>query len=135
MSNRTSHRVTSGLRFILFATTVPACMSWKHTELAPVPDSVTAPSREVRVVMRSGNKITLRDARVRNDTLHAVRRSRDSDSQGSSMAIPVSQIADVQTRQVSTPKTIAATVWYGFSAFVIGAVIYVLANGGPVFMN
>ncbi len=91
MSNRISHRVTSGLRFVLFATTVPACMSWKHTELAPVPDSASAPARPVRVVMHAGHKITLRDARVRNDTLHAVRRSRDSDTLGSSMAIPMSQ--------------------------------------------
>ena len=128
MSNHPSHRVTSGLLFVLFATTVPACMSWKHTELAPVPDSVSAPSREVRVVMHAGHKITLRDVLLQTDTLHAVLRSRDRDSQGSSMAIPMSQIAVVEVRKVSAPKTIAATVGVSALVYIVAGMMVYLGS-------
>lgn len=94
MSHLTRRRAVYGLLFVLFVPMGTACISWKPVELAPVPASDSVPSRTVRVVTHNGSRLTLRDAQVRNDPLHA-----------RNVSVPMADVAAVRAQTFRGIKT------------------------------
>ncbi len=106
MLNLTPRRAIHGLLFVLFVPTGTACTSWKHTELAPTPASDITLSRSLRIVTRDGSQLTLNYAQLRGDTLHGSRGNGPRDRRGLAVALPLADVADAQSRQFSTGKTL-----------------------------
>jgi len=123
MSHLTPRRTVHGLLFVLLVSTGTACTSWNTVRLAPVQASDSAHWRTVRIVTRTGSQLTLRDAQLRGDILHASLANGSRGVQARTIALPKADVADARVRKVSTGKTLGLLA--GAFVGVMAAVVFV----------
>ena len=109
MSQPFVRRTACALLRLVLAAPCTACTTLQHTELTPPSATAsgsgetadTVPLREVRILMRDGQVMTLQNARLalRNDTLHAVVMNNDAGAPANTVAVPMAEVAEVQTPQ------------------------------------
>lgn len=124
-------RAVSVLLVLLSAPTATACHSWQRYELAAAPASDSAASRALRVTGRDGSQMTLNNARLRNDTLHAWVMAAPRDGRSVEVAMPMADVANVETRRFSGGRTFGLIAG-SFAAVVMIALAAAVAGTGDV---
>jgi hypothetical protein len=110
---------TRGLAFALWVT---ACHTWRPVQLAPTPGFHG--NEGVRVVRSNGSKTELASPSIVDDSL--VGHGRRS---GTRVAIPMTEVRRVETRQFSTVRTVllvagvAVVVYVAVGAYVVSRIV------------
>lgn len=123
MSKRSIRRIVHGLMLVLLLPGATACTSWRAQQLVPSPDAGQLPDRAYLVTRRDGSQLLVRDARLHADTLHARLAGAPRGMQGESIAVPMSEVANVETRRFSTTRT---------AGLVGGALVLITAGSAMV---
>ena len=128
-SHLTRRRAVQSLLFVLFLQTGTACTSWRPVGLAPVPASDSAPSRTLRVITSHGSQLMLHDAQLRNDTLYATLANGSHSARGSTISLPMANVADLRVRKFSSGKTFGRVAGSVVLALILAAAAAAAALG------
>ncbi len=129
MSHLTRRRAVHALLILLCLPTATACHSWQRYELAPAPAVDSASSRTLRITRRDGSQVTLNNARLRNDTLHAWLSTAPRGGSSGQVAVAMADISSVQARKFSGGRTFGLIAG-SFAAVVLTALAAAIGSTG-----
>ena len=115
------------IAYLLLVLYVPACTSYRTTNLAP--QEAVADEGTVVVTVTNGagtETLSLKQPWVRNDTVGGIPCRPDRYRQyrcasDENWAVPVSLVVEMQTKRVSTGRTVLAAVGGAFLVLLVGA--------------
>ena len=84
----------------LILTQLAACMTWRPVPATPDQQSGAEPIARARLRLRSGAELSLRDARVRSDSVVGY-----ADDPRERRALPIGDVASIERRQLSVGRT------------------------------
>lgn len=99
-------RLVPRLLLLSLLTSATACTTWRRQDLAPAPASSMPVPGTIRVTMRNGSRLTLRDARMQGDTLRAMLADATQAAGNGTVAVALSDIANVESRKLSGRRTV-----------------------------
>lgn len=117
-------RVSRSLPLVIVLTAVTACTTWSRQSAPPAEVVSKHPGALVRVTRTDHSVITLRDASVANDSLVGT----TDDKARLRVAMPVADVASVDTREVSAGRTA------GLGVGVVGVVLAVAGIAAAIAM-
>lgn len=94
-------RASRSFPLVLVLAAVTACTTWSHQSAPPAQVVADHPGALVRVTRTDHSVLTLRDVAVTNDSLTGT----TNDPARLRVAMPVADVASVDTREVSAART------------------------------
>jgi len=114
--------LTRSTALLLLACYLPACTSWRTQQAAPQDVIAAQHPQAIRVTRTDGSQVEITSPRIEADTLIGHRAGvAPRDSAEARVAIPLSEVAQIEVRQNDAGKTIALAAGVGLAVLLIAA--------------
>lgn len=113
-------------RTVLMCYLAAACTAW-HTQPATPQSALAVPAEIARISLIDGSVFTVREPRVRSDSLFGL----DANDQSRHIALPLASVRTVDLLEPSVGRSVAlgAGILLGLSAAALAVIILLIASG------